>query len=172
MPTGQLESAVVVATVLPRALERIRRANSDAALPGIPAHVTVLYPFVPAASLTSAIRKVLAGIASAESRFTVRFERVEQWPGVVWLAPEPTAPFATFMDATWAAFPEYPPYGGTIEEVIPHLTIAEGSSADGDAVRAAVLPHLPFERAISAITVIAEESPGRWRLQWRLPLRP
>ena len=171
MPTGEFESAIVVATSLPPALERLRRANTDAAAHGIPAHVTVLYPFLPAPLLTPEIRDGLARIASAESPFTVRFARVERWPEVVWLAPEPAAPFARLIEATCAAFPDYPPYGGTIDEPIPHLTIAEGASFDGDAVRDAALPHLPFERAISALTVIAEASPGRWRVRWRLPLR-
>ena len=92
-------------------------------------------------------------------------------PGVVWLAPEPAAPFGRLIAAACAAFPSYPPYGGTIDEPTPHLTIAEGGAIDADATVAAANPHLPFERAVSAITVIAEQSPGRWRVRWRLPLR-
>ena len=171
MPTGQLESAIIAATSLPSDLERLRRRGTDVAARGIPAHVTVLYPFVPPASLTLAIREVVAGIASAESRFTVRFARVERWPEVVWLAPEPAAPFARLIGAARAAFPAYPPYGGAIDEPTPHLTIAEGPAFDGDAVSAAANPHLSFERAISALTVIAEQPDGRWRVRWRLPLR-
>jgi len=172
MPTGQLESAVVVATVLPPALERIRRHNTYAAAHGIPAHVTVLYPFLPADLLKPAIRDALARIAAAEHRFAVRFARVERWPEVVWLAPEPPAPFARLIEATCAAFPDYPPYGGTVPEPIAHLSIAEGASFDANAVSAAANPYLPFERAISALTVITEQPDGMWRVRWRLPLRP
>ena len=168
---GQLESAIVVSVTLPSALERLRRRDTDVAALGVPAHVTVLYPFVPTGLLTPSIRDAVARIASAAGRFTVRFERVERWPGVVWLAPEPAAPFGRLIAAACAAFPSYPPYGGTIDEPTPHLTIAEGGAIDADATVAAANPHLPFERAVSAITVIAEQSPGRWRVRWRLPLR-
>jgi 2'-5' RNA ligase len=122
--TGELESAVVVATSVPPPLERLRQRHTDAAKRGIPAHVTVLYPFLPPAMLMPDIRDALARIASAELPYTVTFARAERWPGVVWLAPEPAAPFARLIEATCAAFPDYPPYGGTIAEQIPHLTIA------------------------------------------------
>jgi 2'-5' RNA ligase len=172
MPAGQLESAVVVATSLPPVLERLRQRHTDAAKSGIPAHITVLYPFLPPTMLMPDIRNALARIASAEHPYTVRFARVERWTGVVWLAPEPAAPFARLTDAVRLAFPDYPPYGGTIAQPIPHLTIAEGDTVDGEAIQTAASPHLPFTRAIAALTVIAEEASGRWRLRWRLPLRP
>jgi 2'-5' RNA ligase len=172
MSAGQLESAIVVAVALPPALERLRRRGTEVAAWGVPAHVTILYPFVAPALLSASIREAVARIAHAEGAFTARFQRVERWPGVVWLAPEPAAPFARLTAAAFAAFPDYPPYAGTIEEPRPHLSIAEGDAIDADAVRAAANPHLPFERAVRVVTVIAQEPSGRWRLRWTLPLRP
>jgi 2'-5' RNA ligase len=171
MPTSQLESAIVVPVTLPPALERLRRRGTDVASLGVPAHVTILYPFVPPALLTASIRNAVARIAHAEGGFTVRFQRVQRWPGVVWLAPEPAAPFARLIAAASAAFPDYPPYAGTIDEPTPHLSIAEGAAIDADAAVEAANPHLPFERAVAAVTVIAQEPSGRWRVKWRLPLR-
>jgi 2'-5' RNA ligase superfamily protein len=173
MPTGQLESAIVVRIALPPALERLRHRSTQVAAWGVPAHVTILYPFVPPALLSPSIRDAVARMASAEDRFTVRFEHVRRWPGVVWLAPEPAAPFARLTAAARAAFPGYPPYAGTIDEPTPHLSIAEGDAIDAEAaaVHAAANPHLPFERTISAVTVIAQEPSGRWRVKWRLSLR-
>jgi 2'-5' RNA ligase len=172
MSAGELESAIVVPVTLPPALERLRHRGTTAAASGVPAHVTILYPFLPAALLTSVIRDEVGRIASAERPFTAQFARVERWPGVVWLAPEPAAPFARLVAAACAAFPDYPPYGGTFGEPTPHLTIAQGAVIDADAAVAAANPHVPFERAVSAVAVIAQQPSGRWRLRWRLPLRP
>jgi 2'-5' RNA ligase len=171
MSMGQLESAIVVPIRLPPGLERLRRRGTAGASLGVPAHVTILYPFVPPALLTPSIRDAVARIASQHPAFTVRFDEAGRWRSVAWLAPEPSAPFAGLTAAACAAFPDYPPYRGTISEPTPHLTLAEGPAANIDATIAAATPHLPFEGAVSAITVIAELSPGNWRLRWRLPLR-
>jgi 2'-5' RNA ligase len=171
MSAGELESAIIVPVTLPPGLERLRRRGTPGASLGVPAHVTILYPFIPPAQLTPSIRDVVARIASQHAAFTVRFEQTGRWPSVAWLAPEPAGPFAQLTAAACAAFPDYPPYGGTISEPTPHLTLAEGAAADVDATIAAAMPLLPFERAVSTITVIAEASPGRWQLRWRVPLR-
>jgi 2'-5' RNA ligase len=171
MSTSQSESAIVVTIALPPALERLRRRNTEGAALGIPAHVTVLYPFAPPALLSPTIRNELARLAATESPFNVRFTHAERWPGVVWLAPEPANPFARLTSATCAVFPGYPPYGGVFEDVIPHLTIGEGGAIDLATVHAAATRLLPFERAVSAITVLVEDPDGRWRVRWRLPFR-
>jgi hypothetical protein len=70
-----------------------------------------------------------------------------------------------------ASYPDYPPYSGTIDEVIPHLTIAE-SDAPLDDTLAAATAYLPFAARAAALDVLAEADDGRWSRRWRLPLRP
>ncbi|HSL33708.1 MAG TPA: 2'-5' RNA ligase family protein, partial [Candidatus Limnocylindrales bacterium] len=112
-------SAVIVRLRLPAALERLRRSRDLAAGLGVPPHVTILYPFLPRRALTPAVRGELKSIASEFHAVDVRFESVGRWPGVVYLEPQPQARFTALIDRVAARWPEYPPYAGTIDEVIP-----------------------------------------------------
>ena len=69
-------TAIVVPIELPAALEAIRRDHVDNARLGVPAHVTVLFPFVPAGSIARAdIERAGAAIASTVA-FDVEFRTV------------------------------------------------------------------------------------------------
>ena len=99
---------------------------------GVPAHVTVLFPFLPARGLVPAVRRELAAIAATQAPFEVIFATVGRFPDVVYLAPRPAEPFTRLTGAVAARFPDFPPYGGAFDEVIPHLTIAESDEAPLD----------------------------------------
>jgi 2'-5' RNA ligase len=165
-------SAIVVRIRVPAAIERLRRANDRAARLGVPAHITILYPFVAVADLTPAVREDLTRIAGEFRAFKVSFPSAARWPGVVYLEPRPSWPFAALIDRVAASFPEHPPYAGTIAEVIPHLTVVESHEAALDEVRSAARSALPFEATADALEVLAEGADGRWRRRWRLPFRP
>jgi 2'-5' RNA ligase len=168
-------SAVIVRVPLPGRLVRLRARHDWAASVGVPPHVTVLFPFVPARRLTPAVRQGLAAIARSAAPFDVRFERVGRFPNVVYLQPEPATPFSSLTKTVHAIFPDFPPYGGAFDEVIPHLTITE---TFGDAVDEAMLDgiaveaahDLPFGVRVSRLDVIVEGDDGRWRGLWRVPL--
>jgi hypothetical protein len=49
---------------------------------------------------------------------------VGRFPGVVYLAPKPAAPFIALTQAVVERWPDDQPYGGAYEEIIPHLTVA------------------------------------------------
>lgn len=103
--------------------------------------------------------------------FEVRFGEVSRWPGVLYLEPMPRAPFAALIERVAARFPEHPPYAGAIDEVIPHLTIAEEIADPSrlDLLTATVRPHLPFRAPAVGLDVIAHDGDERWRRRWRLP---
>jgi 2'-5' RNA ligase len=167
------ESAIIVSVAIPRPIATIRDARVPVARIGVPPHVTILYPFLRPNDLGGAVRKELAGIAHEIPAFLVRFAAVGEWPGVLYLLPEPTAPFATLIDRVTTRYPEHPPYAGTIAEVILHLTVVEEAGDAGrlDEIAAAIRPHLPFEARATALDVIVEGADGRWRRRWRLPFR-
>jgi 2'-5' RNA ligase len=171
MVTTPPASAVVVRIAVPPALMRLRRAWDRNASAGIPAHVTILFPFVGPGDLGSSIRGELASIAASQERFEVRFERVGRFPGVVYLVPDPAEPFMRLITAVAVRFPAYPPYGGEFAEVIPHLTIAE-SDDDGplDEVATIASRNLPFGAHVAGLEVLVESGAGRWHRHWRLPL--
>ncbi len=101
------------------------RARLDAAArDGVPAHLTVLYPFLPPDQVDDAVLAALGRLFAGFPAFAFTLDRVA-WFGeqVVWLAPHDPAPFRAIMTATCAAYPDCPPYGGQHTEVIPHLTL-------------------------------------------------
>ena len=163
------ESAIVVRIRVPAAIERLRRAHDRAARLGVPAHVTILYPFVGADELTPAIRDDLAQIAGEFRAFRVTFASAARWPGVAYLEPRPTSPFTTLIDRVAACFPEHPPYAGAISEVIPHVTVVENSDVALDGILTAAQAALPFAAAAEALEVLGEGEDGRWRRRWRFP---
>jgi 2'-5' RNA ligase len=166
------ESAIVVRIRVPATIERLRKARDRAARRGVPAHVTILYPFVTGPELTSTVRRQVAEIAGEFRAFEVSFSTVGRWPGVVYLEPAPSSRFAALIDRCAAAFPEHPPYAGTIAEVIPHLTVVEGDDVDVEEIVEAAAAALPFAARAEGLEVLVEGDDGRWRGRWRLPFRP
>src|SRR4029077_9743166 len=132
MPDGVSESAVVVRVPVPPLVERLRRRWDWAAQSGVPAHVTLLYPFIPAGNLDVSVRHALAEIAAEHEPFDVRFTRVGRFPTVVYVAPDPPEPFHRVTEAIHTRFPDFPPYEGAFEVVIPHLTVVESIEAPLD----------------------------------------
>lgn len=142
---------------------------------GVPAHVTVLYPFIPAEHIDrSALDGLAEAVASVRS-FDVTFTRVS-WFGeaVLWLAPEPAGPFRDLTAAVWASFPACAPYGGAFHDAVPHLTI--GHEAPVEQLRMAadrVAPLLPIRARVSVVRLIqGPEGAGPWQTVAEFPLGP
>jgi 2'-5' RNA ligase len=165
-------SAIVVRVPLPRGLAAMRSRDDWAAAHGVPPHVTILYPFVPAATLTGSVRKAVAEIAQTMPRFEVRFSKVGRWPGVVYLEPSPAERFSRLIELAVVRFPGHPPYGGAFAEVVPHLTIVENDGSALDAIAARASTHIPFTAEVRSLDVLVEDDTGTWRTRWRLPFRP
>lgn len=152
-----------------------RQTLDAAAAWGVPAHVTVLYPFIEPTAVDESVIATLMAAVSSVSSFDCCFRRT-QWFGedVLWLEPEPAEPFRTLTTAVWAAFPQHPPYGGAHHDVIPHLTIAERRLADLPALQAAendVQSGLPLTTTIDRLVLIAgTQAPRSWSVVGELPL--
>jgi 2'-5' RNA ligase len=170
MTTADPVSGVVVRVRLPVPLLRLRRHDDFAASVGVPPHVTLLYPFMPVAALRAPHRRALAEIAATVEPFDVRFARVDRFPGAVYLVPEPDRPFVALTEAIAARFPEYQPYEGAFDEVIPHLTLVESATASLDEIAAAAQRHLPFTCHVAVMELLVEGLDERWHGHWRIPL--
>jgi hypothetical protein len=142
---------------------------------GVPAHVTVLYPFVPPDAINAAVIETAARAVASVPAFGCEFART-CWFGedVVWLAPDPAAPIRALTSAVHAAFPQFPPNGGAYAGVIPHLTIGDRPDGGASALRAAeaevrlLLPVRTFVRCAWLMT--GTQAPGSWRAIAELPL--
>ena len=171
---GATQSAVIV--TVPSAEDAVaqHRAQFDwSAGRGVPAHVTVLYPFVePSGIDTHVIETLAAAIASVPS-FDASCEATG-WFGtdVLWLDPQPIDQFRALTAAVAKAFPDYPPYGGEYDEVTPHLTV--GDSAEKEQLRDAekqVLAHLPIRMTVARAALwCGTDAPGSWRPEAVFPL--
>ena len=165
------KSGVAIRIPLPPSLAAVREAGEASARMGIPPHVTVLYPFVPAAELTPAVRSALAGIAADHRPFVATMGPPEIRDDMVWLVPRDQGPFLRLTASVHARWPEHPPYGGTHPDLIAHLLVIQTADRlEREAARAAAMRVCPFHAAVTELEVLTEDDEGRWRLRWRLPL--
>jgi 2'-5' RNA ligase len=114
---------------------------------GVPAHVTILFPFAPPHEVDEdALEAVLAPFAP----FAFTLDRIERWEAAVVLPRSPD-PFIALTRAVWSRWPAFPPYGGKHRTVVPHLT----TTRDG-------IP-LPLTARCSDVRLIEEDDRGSWR---------
>jgi hypothetical protein len=162
------------------AVRGLRAVLDASARDGVPAHVTVLYPFMPPGLIDEAVLASLARLFAGVPAFTFTLDRVS-WFGdsVVWLAPRDPGPLRELIGRALAAFPAYPRYGGQYDgEVVPHLTV--GDQGGLPALRAAadaVRPLLPVEAVAAEVALMAgpppgnpAAAPGQWRRLASFPL--
>jgi 2'-5' RNA ligase len=161
------ETALIVAVPeAERAVGRFRAALDLAAGWGVPAHVTVLYPFLPPEQINDDVFSTLGEIFEATPRFDVRFADVKWFTdAVIWLAPQPDVAFRQLTAAVWRRFPRVPPYAGAHANVVPHLTIGHDAPKPVLTHAAeAVTAHLPIRAAVESVRLIAgAPEPDSWR---------
>jgi 2'-5' RNA ligase len=163
---------VIVRAALPPGLDRLRRRSVGDAIVGVPAHLTLLYPFVEPARLGPAVRRVLGAIAATTQPIDYRLVGAATWPDTVYVAVDPAAPFVALQGRLGEAFPDFPIYGTDSTFVfVPHVTVAEGAAVHDPATLADPgWRALPLSGRAAAIEVIARPTDAPWRTIWRLPL--
>lgn len=134
---------------------------------GVPLHVTVMYPFLPARSIRQADARRVAKVAEGVAPFDFALTHLATFPGVYYLAPEPAEPFVALTEAVRSRWPSCQPYGGVYDSVIPHMTVALGESPPADPSE--------LERVLPITTRATElwllvQAPGGWRTWRRFPL--
>lgn len=165
--------------VVPEAERAVRehRAEFDlAARVGVPAHITVAYPFKPVDILAIKDIERLREMFRTVNPFWVEL-RTTGWFGddVLFLAPDDSTPIIELTRRVEDAFPEYPIYGGQFEGIQPHLTIGHGCEADTlRRIEGSVLRWLPVAHQATAIQLwsgpaLATQRPG-WKLVEEFPL--
>lgn len=175
LPPPTATAVIVPVPDVEAVVARHRRNLDVAAAWGIPAHVTVLSPFVLPADLSAPLIDDLRTAVATVGVFDCTFSTTG-WFGdeVVWLRPDDDEPFRVMSNAVWKAFPAHPPYGGVHAELVPHLTVGETRRGDTGQLRQAealVRAALPLSARIwRAWLVQGSDAPGSWRLVEELPL--
>jgi 2'-5' RNA ligase len=144
----------------------LREQFDGSASLGVPAHITVLAPFMPPEHVTAEVLRRIARVLGAAPSFSFELRKVGRFAATAYLAPEPATPFISLTRAMAAEFPEYPAYGGAHQDIVPHLTVADGDMGQADlaADRLAHVLHSdgPIYATCHSIALI-ENSSGRWK---------
>ena len=131
---------------------------------GIPAHFTLLYPFLPPSRIDDAVLHDLRDLFHRERPFSFTLTAVRRFqPSILYLAPRPSQPFSRLTTILWARYPEAPPYGGQHESVIPHLTVTETADAlQMDAIEERLRPALPISAVADTVRLMEQGADDHW----------
>lgn len=148
------------------------RARFDpSAANGVPAHITLIFPYLPSDRCTATIRDKLREIFARSVPIDLELAAPGMFPGVLYLTPEPAGPITRLIERLVCHFPEAPPYGGAFTTIIPHLTIAHSCDAAlRDRIISEISPALPVRCIAREVMLMREEVDGHWRVQERFPL--
>jgi len=90
---------------------------------GVPAHVTLLFPFIPPEKITPEDIKILQELFKIP-RFEFTLSHINTFPDAVFIEPKERELFVELTRRIYAQFPDYPPEEGKyLPEINPHLTI-------------------------------------------------
>ena len=167
---GRQESAVVIAVPeAERVVGRWRSRLDRSARDGMPAHITVLYPFLPPSELDDDVVARLTEVTARAAAFEYQLTAVGRFPGSIHLVPEPREPFVALTEEIAALWPECPPYGGGHTDIRPHLTVADGLIARVAPVWT-LARALPIAAQATELWLMAQDGSQRWTVRHRLAL--
>lgn len=164
-----LESALVVLVPEAEALVKpFRDRHDSSAAAGVPAHITLLYPFKSPPEIGAAEMGALRQCFARFAPFRFQLIRVRRFPvETLYLEPEPDDPFRQMILAVWSDFPETPPYGGRHPDIVPHLSVAR--TADdrqlgqiNEEFSVAARDALPIHARADSVALLDTTS-GRWQ---------
>lgn len=141
-----------------------RREFDETASEGIPAHISVLFPFVDRSEVDDETLAAVTDVAARHPPIEFELAEVRRFEdGSVYLEPRPEQPFRRLTEAVWDRWPDHPPYGGRFETIVPHLTVAiEPPHERAAAIQRSVAAELPLSARAAVIELWTYE-PGRWR---------
>jgi len=137
---------------------------------GVPTHITLLYPFVPPASLDETLIGQLGQIAACIAPFPVEVGLPERLGDILALPIGPSAPLEQLRGQLAARWPEITPYGGKYgPHPRLHITVAwsaearPGGAEDLDALARVLRPDLPISTRAEALWLMVRRD-ERWHL--------
>ncbi|MGW2838579.1 2'-5' RNA ligase family protein [Streptomyces sp. NPDC001493] len=142
---------------------RWRERFDPSARAGVPAHITVLFPFLDESRTDASVHSALADVLGSHPAFDLRFERCGRLPGVLCLDPDPDTRLIRLTEAIADRWPEAPSYRGRFAGIVPHLTVAQGQDeAVFEQVEADLSGRLPFTAHVSSVELIVHDGTA-WR---------
>ena len=140
---------------------------------GIPAHITVLFPFVAPELITDSVLARVSSALGPLKSFAFTLQRIDRFPETCYLVPEPEDRFNAITHALTQEFPDCPPYGGRFAAVIPHLTVADRSTVSASIAQIELAVAMKEAGSIHATcrhVELFDNSSGYWRWTHSFPL--
>jgi 2'-5' RNA ligase len=143
----ELESALLI--VPPRNVQAfaypIREIHDSLSFNRVPAHITLLYPFVPPEQVDDAIA-TLTPLCAAFPTFELTLDRYDRFEDTLFLEPSDPGQVLELYQRLIAAFPDFPLYEGEHGgELHPHMTLARFENPDeGDTIELPPTPSFTF----------------------------
>jgi hypothetical protein len=109
-----MESTLVILVPEAEGLVRSFHERYDpAAKAGMPAHITLLYPFKSPNEIDGLVLDTLRDCLCRFQPLKFSLMTINQFPGkTLYLAPEPEDPIRELTLGIWGCYPETPPYRG------------------------------------------------------------
>ena len=143
----------------------LRKRYDAAATLGVPAHISILVPFMPPEQISDTVIDKLCSFFVTVRPFEFSLSRIGRFPATTYLAPEPAEPFIAITQRLVELFPDYPPYAGQFDTIIPHLTVAnnttEGAEIAAQELNGIMQAHGPIRSHCDSV-VLLENSSGKW----------
>jgi 2'-5' RNA ligase len=144
-----------------------RRYTGDGAR-GMPPHVTLIIPFADSSEVEERLDGV-GRVLSDFAPFDFALRETARFAELLYLRPEPAEPFVAMTEALADAFPEFQPYGGEFDEIVPHVTVAHSEDEALARVERELLEQLPVEIRCERAWLV-ENAPTGWRRHTAFPL--
>lgn len=171
---GDCEHSAILVPV-PEAEELVgdwRAVHDPRARTGVPAHITLIYPWVPPEQIKPEHLEEMDELLAGQLPFDYTLDKVS-WFGdrVLWLAPTPAKPFQN-LTAILANHFGTPPWEGKFDEVVPHLTVGLSGYASSSTLSEAaddLAVKLPLACHAAEIDVMCGDG-VRWHVAHRMRL--
>jgi 2'-5' RNA ligase len=137
-----------------------RRYTGDGAR-GMPPHVTLIIPFADSSEVEERLEGV-GRVLGDFAPFGVALLETARFPELLYLRPEPAEPFVAMTEALADAFPEFPPYGGDFDEILPHVTVAQSEDEVLATIDEELAAQLPVRARVERAWLV-ENAPDGWR---------
>ncbi|MFD9407129.1 2'-5' RNA ligase family protein [Streptomyces sp. NPDC059989] len=169
MPEPGTTAVVIVLPDAAPLLDAAWRIDPALVRRGLPAHVSLLYPFVPESALTSQDEKDVRSLAARFPAADLLLEEVVTASGFVAVTVPGLQPI---VDAFRGQWPGLRPYRGRFgARSAAHVTVAMGADNPAAAahVRAAIGGLLPLRTRAAAVQLVVLTEKG-WQSRFTVPL--
>jgi len=149
-----------------RIVHRLRTHYDPRAAAGMPAHIVILSPFMAPELISGGVTERARNVFSSFSPFTFVLKEIGRWPETAILFAYPPHCFIDMTNAISEEFPDYPPYAEMYDEIVPHMTIADGNADNAHIaehkLKTILDRHGPIESKCTVVDLI-ENSSGTWK---------